>query len=227
MMDDSIKIKNLCVSFGSKKVLRGLNLTIQSPGSTCLVGPNGSGKTTLIHAMLRFLPYTGKITFGGHPLSAIRKRIGIVLDEPPFYGSLTARMNLRLLMDANGQNAAHGEKIFQMLKIDESILKTKADQLSFGQRHRLAVAGAILRNPQYLFLDEPSVGLDAESLASLTECLKAEVQAGKCLFITSHDFEFVHSVADNVALLSDGICGFSGTKEEYMALAPQASQRIS
>lgn len=213
-MSNDISIHNLRVSFGNREILRGLNLTIQSPGVTCLIGPNGSGKTTLIRSLMNFIRYDGEITFGDKKLSDVRQNVALVLDEPPFYGNISVKANLDLLMDINKADKERAKEVFAKLNIDNSMLKTRADKLSFGQRHRVAVAGAVLRDPEYIFLDEPSVGMDPESFLNLVDCLNDEVKRGKCILVTGHDFELVDLIADKVAVLSQGICSFYGSKEE-------------
>lgn len=87
----------ICVLWG-KEVLKGLNLTVPSPGITCLVGANGSGKTTLIRAILNHIRFKGEINFGDDTIASAIGSIGVVLDEPPFYGHISAIENLQLLM---------------------------------------------------------------------------------------------------------------------------------
>lgn len=224
-MSSDITIQNLCVSFGNKKVLRGLNLTIQSPGVTCLIGPNGSGKTTLIRTLMNFIRYDGEIIFGDKKLQDVRQKVALVLDEPPFYGNISVKANLDLLMDIDKADKERLQRVFAELNIDSEMLKTRADKLSFGQRHRVAVAGAVLRDPKYIFLDEPSVGMDPESFSNLVDCLRDEVNRGKCILVTGHDFELVDLIADKVAVLSQGICSFYGTKEELKAAVSADSKK--
>lgn len=77
------------------------------------------------------------------------------------------------------------------------------------------MAGAVLGNHPYLILDEPSVGLDPDSFMSFAKCLKSESEKGKCILVTGHDYELIDLIADHIAVLSDGICSFYGTKQEF------------
>lgn len=177
-----------------------------------LLGPNGAGKTTTISILCTLLqPSSGSATILGHDVSrqaaAVRRKIGLVPQDIALYDSLTARENLRYfarIFQLSGQVIE--KRITECLELAE--LQDCADQrvstYSGGMKRRANLAAGILHQPEILFLDEPTVGIDAQSRNLILERLMALNRNGMTLIYTTHYMEEAQQVCDEVAIVDGG-----------------------
>jgi ABC-type multidrug transport system ATPase subunit len=175
-----------------------------------VLGPNGAGKSTLLGILSTLMrPTTGQVSFAGQLVtrhSLIRTTIGYVGHEPGLYGDLTARQNLHLYANLYGVPNA-GERIEQMLErvsLNDVRKDAIARTFSRGMQQRLALARALLPEPQILLFDEPSSALDPRGAAWLAEELARERAAGRLVVLVTHDLEAAAAVATHLVILRRG-----------------------
>ena len=215
-----LNVSHLKKSYGEKKVLRDINLTIGKGEVVGLLGVNGAGKTTLMSCIAGTVPFLeGNIQFCGNDLTQNfheLNKIGFLI-KANFLEYLTAEENLRVL----GAYAGISEKeldilIPQTLKIVQLYEKRKeyTTGFSFGQQQRLGVAQAILGEKKLLILDEPFVGLDSEGKEMLENLiLEKSKNDGTAVLLSSHDMEEIEKVCDRVVIMKDGNVVFNDAFE--------------
>lgn len=205
---------------GSKKVLNGINFTIEDGKVTGLIGPSGSGKTTLIE-MINGLkkPTKGKILVGSETISRrdkikdikkFRLNIGMVFQFPEeqFFCDTVEKEISFALEQFNFSKEDTIEKIKESLKtveLDESFLTRDPFSLSNGEMRKVAIASILAYDPEILILDEPTIGLDMTSKRNLINILTTiKVKYKKTIIIVSHDVDFINKISDNVVLINEG-----------------------
>jgi len=204
--------------------LQGLTLDIPRGGVFGLLGPNGAGKTTLISLIAGQLRgASGDMLLDGAPLAEARRRaprsLGLVPQEHAFYPMLTCRENLRFFGGVQGLGAGRlAERVaaasaFARL---ESVLERRAGELSGGLKRRLNFAIGLLTEPQVLLLDEPTVGVDAQSRAFLLERIRALAAPDRIVVYTSHYMEEVQAICDRVAIIDHGRVLLAGPLAEVL-----------
>ncbi len=203
-MNDAITIKDLKKSYGSHVVLNGLNFYIQQGEIFALLGVNGAGKTTSLECIEGLKKYdSGSITING--------KMGIQLQSASLPEHIKALEAVRLF--AKWNKTTLDKAALDALGINE-FMKKQYRQLSTGQKRRLHLALALTRNPDILFLDEPTAGLDVEGRRSLHEQIRQLKAIGKTIVLASHDMAEVENLCDRIAILSGGKIAFIGTVEQ-------------
>lgn len=201
---------NLYKSFGSRRVLRGVNLKVDRGEIVALIGVNGAGKSTLLRILSTLTrPDGGSISLDGNSIhedpNRVRQQMGVVLHAPMLYGSLTARENLRFFSRLFG--VLDSEKRIPQI-LDEMNLSSRADDLvrtySRGMQQRLSIARALLHDPEFLLMDEPLTGLDDDSIDRLNQFLKRAAQQGKAILFATHDLERACELATRADTLHRG-----------------------
>ena len=197
--------------YGSVQALRGIDLTVQKGEMFALLGPNGAGKTTLfsILATLR-TPTEGSAKVLGHDVVAarneVRRAMGIVFQEPAIERRLTGRDNLLLMGLFYGLSTSaarrRASELLEGLGIADAADRP-ADKLSGGQRRKLELARALVTDPQILFLDEATLGLDVDARRVFWGHVRALTASGRAVFFTTHYMEEAE-VADRIALIDAG-----------------------
>ncbi|GAF13532.1 LOW QUALITY PROTEIN: various polyols ABC transporter, ATP-binding component [Bacillus sp. JCM 19046] len=219
-------------SFGSIKVIKEVGLYLKQGEAVGLLGPNGAGKSTLID-MLSSLskPTKGQVLFNGKPvfsqLSSFRNRIGVVPQELALYMELTAEENLMFFGKAYQLKGAKlKQKVDQLLNQVElnDRRKDKVSTFSGGMKRRLNLAVALIHDPDYLILDEPTVGIDPHSRRYLLNLIKKlQVEDNKTVLYTSHYMEEVEFLCDRLYVLDRGSIIAAGTQEEIKHIVNQGS----
>lgn len=220
-----IELRKLSKSFGSKAVLRGIDLSVATGESLVIFGPNGAGKTTLIRILCGLSRASGgTVTIGGLNVTtssdSVRRYLGVVSHAPLLYDSLTAEENLSFFGRLYGleKPAARIDSLLEQVGLAHrrgDLVRT----YSRGMVQRLAIARALLHDPPVILLDEPDTGLDpqaAEMLHSLLARLsqtpaalvtakgQAPVTVGRTIVTITHNLERGLSMADRVAILANG-----------------------
>jgi heme exporter protein A len=205
-----IRIRGLEKSFGSHRVLRGIDLDVAQGDCLALIGPNGAGKTTLLRILATLSrPNAGSIQLDGIDLNAdaqaSRRRIGFLSHQPLLYSDLTAEENLRFygqMYDVPDR----GKRISEML--DRVGLENSRHDLvrtfSRGMRQRLSIARALMHNPPVLLMDEPYTGLDQQASKMLDEILQNVGVDAHTVILTTHDLEHGWQISNRIAMLIDG-----------------------
>ncbi len=214
-MEPLLDIREVSKSFGAVPVLDRLTLSVQRGEVFGLLGLNGAGKTTLFKCVLQLLfPTGGEVHYEGRPLDlpTIHAKIGYL---PEFYlppGELTAREYLRLLGWAVASPRPDAVGLLAKTGLDPD--KPIADY-SRGMIQRLGVAIALLKDPEFLILDEPTLGLDPLVRQRLLDWLRELNGEGKTILLSSHDFTQVEKLCQRIAVLHDRSLRYLGTIEGF------------
>ncbi len=217
-MDNILSIKGLSKRYGNVQALKGLDLEIQKGQVFGILGPNGSGKTTTLGISLGvIIPDRGRISwFGRGTGSALRKRIGALLEKPNFYPHLSATDNLKLAADIKDTGYRDIPEKLEMAGI-LSYANRKFRAFSTGMKQRLAIASAMLGNPEVLVLDEPTNGLDPEGIADVRKMIKRAAEQGTTIILASHLLDEVQKVCTHVAVLKSGRRIFNGAVADLLS----------
>jgi ABC-2 type transport system ATP-binding protein len=208
--------------------LDGISLDINAGEIFCLLGPNGAGKSTTVGILTtRVRPTSGEAWIGQHDVwkeqVAVKRLIGVVAQRPNLDFSLTAREILTFHGAYFGQHAHEREKRAQAL-LDRFKLLDRADQIvrgfSGGMMQRLSIARAMMHDPQVLFLDEPSVGLDPQTRLLLWEIVREYNASGKTILLTTHNMEEADALCQRLAIVDHGRVIALGTPKQLKASVP-------
>lgn len=203
---------------GGVKALDGLDLSVPAGGVFALIGPNGSGKTTTLRVLLGLArPDSGAVSMLGESvpkgLGGIRSRIGALVETPRFLPRYSGRLNLELLAGLKGVDRSHVEVVLERVGLTDRA-KDRFGGYSLGMRQRLAVAGAMLGDPDLLILDEPANGLDPAGIAAMRDMLAAFGATGRTVVVSSHHLTDVERICDRVAVVARGSTVAMGPIEE-------------
>ncbi|MBU4337475.1 MAG: ABC transporter ATP-binding protein [Actinobacteria bacterium] len=223
--DTTVQASGLSKRFGSREVLSGLSFRVDRGRAFGLLGPNGSGKTTTVRLLTGLLtPDGGDVTLFGEPVSPtnadlLRRRIGVQTDTN-LYETLSARENLRTWGALYGlhRNAldARVAEVLAALGLDDRA-GSLVGELSKGMRQKLAVGRAVLHEPELLFLDEPTAGLDPEASADLIDYLKAMIRSlNTTVIICTHQLHGLESLCDDIGILRNGRLLTSGPVDRLL-----------
>lgn len=207
-MEFAISAKQLCKSFGEKPVVKNCSIQVKKGSIYGLLGANGAGKTTLFKMLSGLLtPTLGSAEIFGLDIvksrTEIQSKMGTMIDVPVFYEALSAADNLKLHLDYMGKTASI-DKTLQLVGLADTG-KHPASKFSMGMRQRLAIARAIVHEPELLILDEPTNGLDPEGIRSIRELLARLVkERGMTILISSHILSEMEHVAGTVGLIAKG-----------------------
>ncbi len=220
---DMLHISGLCKSFGDKKVLRGLNLSVPEHSIFGFIGKNGSGKTTTMKAVLGLLKAdAGEITVNGERVTygqaPTNRYIGYLPDVPEFYSFMTAEEYLRFCGEITGmkphESRERCRELLSLVGISEE--KHRIKGFSRGMKQRLGIAQALLNRPKLLICDEPTSALDPMGRKEILDIIMAARRETTVLFST-HILSDVERICTDVALLSDGIVETEGKLSEIKA----------
>jgi ABC-2 type transport system ATP-binding protein len=205
-------------SYGEVRALRGINFQVRAGEVVALLGPNGAGKTTAVKLLLGLLqPNGGKVrVFGGDPVNPEnRMRTGAMLQVGRVPETLRVREHIDLFSSYYVNPLPRGE-VLAVTGL-EKLSDRKFGELSGGQKQRVLFALAICGNPDLLFLDEPTVGLDVEARRMLWDEIRQLVQRGKTVLLTTHYLQEADALADRVAVINKGEIVTEGTPAEIKA----------
>ena len=217
---DILTIRGLEKSFGEKKVLRGVELSVPAGSVFGFVGKNGAGKTTTMKAILGLLkPDGGEITVAGEPVcfgqTPTNRHVGYLPDVPAFYPFMTAKEYLRLCGESMGMRHAEIEErtreLLALVGLDAE--KHRIKGYSRGMKQRLGIASALLARPKLLICDEPTSALDPIGRKEILDILSSVREQTTVLFST-HILSDVERICTRVALLDDGVIAMQGSVGE-------------
>jgi ABC-2 type transport system ATP-binding protein len=205
-----------------KEALKGVDLQIEEGEIFGILGPNGAGKTTLLSILCTLLlPDRGKVQILGmdglHDEHEIRKRVNVVSGNANFLWSLTVKENLHyygMLYGLTGkERETKVESLIDLFKMKE-YLNIPFDELSTGMKQRLSLAKSLINDPEVLFLDEPTVGLDPDvSIRIREEIFSIHKQKGITILLTTHNMKEAENLCDRIAFLKEGRIVTTGTAE--------------
>jgi ABC-2 type transport system ATP-binding protein len=216
-----VETQDLCKRFGTTVAVDRLSLRVPQAGVFGLLGPNGSGKTTLLSMLLGLIrPTSGSIRiFGIQAVGENRdtlQRIGATVESPAFYPYLSGRDNLQFFQGIGRRG--HLEDVDRLLELVE--LSARADgkfhTYSLGMKQRLAIAYALMGDPELVFLDEPTNGLDPAGVVQMRELIERLGAGGQTVILSSHLLHEVEQVCDYVAIVAHGKLVAQGKVEELL-----------
>ncbi len=210
-----LSIQGLSKRYGPLHAVKDLSLTIESGQIFGLLGPNGSGKTTTLGMILGIIrPNSGHYTwFGGKSEGPVGQRLGVLLETPNFYPHLNADENLGIVRHIKRSNETTFDELLHLVKLDHR-RTSRFETYSLGMKQRLAIAAALVGNPDVLLLDEPTNGLDPEGIADVRRTINEIGQSGKTVMLASHILAEVEKTCTHVAILKAGqllMTGLVGT----------------
>ncbi|HEX6287158.1 MAG TPA: ABC transporter ATP-binding protein [Acidimicrobiia bacterium] len=215
-----VRVSNLHKRYGSTQALRGLDFEIPSGQLTGFLGPNGAGKTTTFRAILGLTrPDEGAVEVLGMDvpsgLPEIVKRIGVIVEEPGLIKALSGRVNLEIAADTLGFGHGRIDEQLEFVGLTADAHRKLGDY-SKGMRQRLALAAAMLGDPELLILDEPLDGLDPAGQMAFRARLRALSSEGKSVVVSSHDLADIEALADYVVVISQGRLVSQGPLEQLL-----------
>lgn len=206
-MRNAVEVIGLKKSYGSNMVLKGIDLCVAPGEIFALLGTNGAGKTTALECIEGMRKYdSGKITVSG--------KTGIQLQSSSLPAHIKPMEAVKLF--AKWNNVKTDRAMLNTIGITE-IEKKQYAQLSTGQKRRLHLALALLGDPDVIFLDEPTAGLDVDGRLALHGQIRKLKAQGKTIILASHDMAEVETLSDRIAILNDGNIAFCGTAQELTA----------
>ncbi|MGG7057447.1 ABC transporter ATP-binding protein [Clostridium nigeriense] len=217
-----LELVDLRKSFGSKEVLKGINLKVNKGSIIGYIGPNGAGKSTTVKLIMGLITgYSGEIKIFGEEVSrgdeSYKKKIGYVPEVPEIYDSLTGKEYLTFVGQLYGidydKADEKAKKLMDILGIIDSYGK-RISSYSKGMKQKLILISSLMHNPEILFLDEPLSGLDANSVMIIKEILAHLAEEGKTIFYSSHIMEVVEKISDRIILINNGEIVADGNFEE-------------
>ncbi|WP_370090393.1 ABC transporter ATP-binding protein [Ekhidna sp.] len=211
---DIIELRGLTKSYGSLKAVDQLDLTIKKGEVFGLLGPNGAGKTTTILMMLGLTePDEGTAQVCGHNAThdpiAVKRKVGYMPDSVGFYDNMTAWQNLMYIGELNGIPQAQLEQLchetIKLVGLDEQVVQKKTSAFSRGMKQRLGLAEVLIKQPEVIILDEPTLGIDPIGVKDfLNLIVKLSRQKGLTVLLSSHHLQQVQQVCDRVGIFVKG-----------------------
>ncbi|MEO0404479.1 MAG: ATP-binding cassette domain-containing protein, partial [Bacteroidota bacterium] len=216
-MSNILKTYKLTKNYGKLTAVNGLDLEIKEGQIFGLLGPNGSGKTTTLGMILGVTAVSGGSFewFNGESDHHTRKKIGAILEQPIFYPGYTAVENLKIVAKIKGIGLSRMEKVLRLVDLWDR-RNDRFSGYSLGMKQRLAIASAMLCDPQALILDEPTNGLDPEGIAQIREIIKTIGDTGKSIILASHLLDEVQKVCTHYCVLRSGNLIHSGSVKADM-----------
>ncbi|MGZ4543109.1 MAG: ABC transporter ATP-binding protein [Mycobacteriaceae bacterium] len=218
-----IVVTRLTKRFGSVNAVNDLTFAVEPGTVTGFLGPNGSGKTTTLRMVLGLIaPTAGTATVNGVAFAQLDhpgRCVGAVLDSQGFHPGRKARQHLLIYTAALGVPDQRADEMLGLVGLTGAAGR-KVGSYSLGMRQRLALAVALLGDPQVLVLDEPANGLDPEGIAWLRNFLKDFAGSGRTVLVSSHLLREVEQTVDALVIISGGACVFQGSLEDLRGGQP-------
>jgi ABC-2 type transport system ATP-binding protein len=214
-----LEVRGLTKKFGDLVAVEDLSFAVRRGDVYGFLGPNGSGKSTTIRAALGLVkPTSGEIRVFGRPVGSPAAREGMAgfVDAPGFYGYLSARDNLKLLAAADKRKKESPvERVLETVGLSERA-RDKVKTYSTGMKQRLAIAAALLREPEFLILDEPTNGLDPGGMRDIRALIRQLAGEGLTIFLSSHLLAEVEQLCNRVTVIGRGRLLAEGTLAEVV-----------
>jgi ABC-2 type transport system ATP-binding protein len=231
-MDSIISVKNVTKRFKEVEAVKGVSFDVMPGEVFAFLGPNGAGKSTTIKMLTTLLsPTEGTLMLAGHDVTKeqdqARKVFGIVFQDPSLDDELTAYENLELHAVLYGlDKKAMKPRIEELMTLVELWERRNSPVKTFsgGMKRRLEIARGLLHHPRILFLDEPTLGLDAQTRKLLWDYIqKLNESEGMTIFFTTHYLAEAEAIADRIAIIDHGKIVATGTNAELLASTGQAN----
>ena len=227
LLDDGLIINKVSKTYGNKKVVRDISLSIQRGEIVGLLGPNGAGKTTTFYMIVGLVkPDTGNILLDKIDITKApiylrgSKGIGYLPQEPSIFRGLNVEDNLLSIIEVVEKDKNKHQIILQGLLNEFNIShvkKSKSVVLSGGERRRLEIARTLASNPKFLLLDEPLTGIDPVSIEEIKTIIKTLTKKNIGVLITDHNVRETLKIVDKVYIVNEGSIYFGGRPEEAVS----------
>ncbi|MCX6250789.1 MAG: ATP-binding cassette domain-containing protein [Bacteroidetes bacterium] len=219
-MDTLLSLHEISKNYGKIHAVDKLSMNIHKGQVFGILGPNGSGKTTTLSIVLDLIKadHGSFQWFGNVPSKETRKRIGSVIESPNFFPYLSAQKNLEIVAEIKDLSYDDIPTVLKMTGLYDR-MNSKFRTFSFGMKQRLAVASALLGDPDVLILDEPTNGLDPQGIAQIREIILRVAGEGITIILASHLLDEVQKICSHVAVLNKGKILFDGEVSEVLAEA--------
>ena len=207
-MGDAIEVRDLRKRYGDLTAVDGVSFSVKHGEFFGILGPNGAGKTTTLE-MIEGLrkPDSGEVTLLGEKAwprnPELLPRIGVQLQASSFFERLTAREQIRTFASLYGVPAGHADEWLERVGLEDKA-KVQSEKLSGGQRQRLAIASALVHDPEVVFLDEPTAALDPQARRNLWDLLGTLNESGRTVVLTTHYMDEAEALCDRVAIVDNG-----------------------
>ena len=230
----AVSTADLRKSYGDKTVLDGIDLRIPAGSVFALLGPNGAGKTTTVQILSTLVAADGgQAQVAGHDVATspdgVRAAIGVTGQFAALDDLLTAEENLLLMADllrlGRREGAARTRELLERFEIAD-VARSRAATFSGGMRRRLDLAMTLVGDPEVIFLDEPTTGLDPRSRRTMWDTVRSLVAGGVTVFLTTQYLEEADQLADRIAVLDGGRIVAEGTADELKAQIPGSHVRL-
>ena len=218
-MNSILKISNLTKKYGLITAVSNLSFDIKKGSVYGILGPNGSGKSTTLGIVLNVVNKTsGNFSWFSGELTTHQalKKVGAIIERPNFYPYMTAHQNLKLVCKIKGISYDSIDRTLETVGLIDR-KHNKFSTFSLGMKQRLAIASALLNNPEILILDEPTNGLDPQGIHQIREIIKEIAQQGTTILLASHLLDEVEKVCTHVVVLRKGVNLFSGRVDELIS----------
>lgn len=214
-----LKLKELTKKFGSLTAVDALTFNIQKGNVYGILGPNGSGKSTTLGMVLNVVnPSSGSFEWFGGEMNTHEalKKVGAIIESPNFYPSMSAEDNLKLVCKIKGVDYFRIDDVLEIVNLHDR-KKDHFKSYSLGMKQRLAIASALLNDPEILILDEPTNGLDPQGIHQIREIIKKIAADGMTILLASHLLDEVEKVCSHVVVIRKGVKLYAGPVDELNA----------
>lgn len=213
-MDEILETKELTKRYGNQLALDGLNFSLKKGQVLGVIGPNGSGKTTLFSIVLGLRKASsGSFSIlGSNDPEEVRNRVGVILDQGNFYQNISAKKNLTISAMTKGVDLARVDELLEKVGLGH-VGDKSFKNFSYGMKKRLEVADALLAQPEFVIMDEPTNGLDPEGIIFIRDLIFQLQSEGKTIMLSSHYLDEVDKVCTDFLILKNGRNIFHGSKE--------------
>lgn len=218
-METILEVADLTKSYGSLFAVKKLSFTIEKGNVYGILGPNGSGKSTTLGMVLNVVnPTQGSFEWfeGSHSTHEALKKVGAIIERPNFYPYMSALKNLRLVCIIKGVSEKNIEDKLELVGLLDR-KDSNFSTFSLGMKQRLAIASALLNNPEILILDEPTNGLDPQGIHQIREIIKTIAAQGTTILLASHLLDEVEKVCTHVVVLREGQKLYAGPVSEMQS----------
>ena len=218
-METILSLKNLDKKYGQVHAVNNLSFDIQKGNVYGILGPNGSGKSTTLGIILNVVNRTsGEFSWFNGKLSTHEalKKVGAIIERPNFYPYMTATQNLSLICKIKGISTEKIDEKLQVVNLYER-RNSKFRTFSLGMKQRLAIASALLNDPEILILDEPTNGLDPQGIHEIRQIIKKIAANGTTILLASHLLDEVEKVCSHAVVIRKGVKLYSGRVDKMTA----------
>ncbi|MDE7423522.1 MAG: ATP-binding cassette domain-containing protein [Lachnospiraceae bacterium] len=206
-MEHNIEIKGVNKNYGKNQILSDISFEAKEGRVTAFLGPNGAGKSTTLRILLGLdRASSGSARIDGKAYSKLKNpltKVGVSFDGVGAPSDRTVYQHLRIVAASNGISKSRIENVLNITDIKHKV-SAKVGNLSLGEGQRLGIATALLGDPQFLILDEPTNGLDPRGIRWFREFIKGQAKAGKTVLLSSHILSEVEAVTDDVVIINKG-----------------------